>query len=64
MMTCPICEAVMMPSSMEMHERFHRQVAKSKEKSKVKSKEKSKENKGNETTVVQSGRVRRKAAEK
>ncbi|KAG7213536.1 hypothetical protein KM043_002796 [Ampulex compressa] len=30
LMTCPICEAVMMPSSMEMHERYHRQLEQSK----------------------------------
>lgn len=30
MVSCPICGAVMMPSSMEMHERVHRQTAQSK----------------------------------
>lgn len=30
MATCPICGAVMMPSSMEMHERVHRQAERSK----------------------------------
>lgn len=30
MVSCPICGAVMMPSSMEMHERAHRQTEQSK----------------------------------
>ncbi|XP_026824168.1 general transcription factor 3C polypeptide 2 isoform X2 [Ooceraea biroi] len=60
MMTCPICQAVMKPSSMEMHERYHRQVEKSKEL------EKELEKKEKETMIVsaQTGKPRRKAAEK
>lgn len=30
MVSCPICSAVMMPSSMEIHERTHRQSERSK----------------------------------
>lgn len=32
MVTCSICEAVMMPSSVEVHERYHRQLEKNKNK--------------------------------
>ncbi|XP_072757038.1 uncharacterized protein [Anoplolepis gracilipes] len=49
MMTCPICKAVMMPSSMEMHERYHRQLE---------------ENKDKETSVILIERTKRKAAQK
>lgn len=48
MMTCPICKSVMMPSSMEMHERY--------------SHKKLEQNKDKETSIVQ--RTKRKAAEK
>jgi len=56
MMTCPICQAVMKPSSMEMHERYHKQAEKNKERGS--------ENKEKQTTTVQEGKLRRKAAEK
>ncbi|XP_029175162.1 general transcription factor 3C polypeptide 2-like isoform X2 [Nylanderia fulva] len=49
MMTCPICKSVMMPSSMEMHERYHRQLEEDKDK---------------ETLVILTERKKRKAAEK
>lgn len=49
MMTCPICKSVMMPSSMEMHERYHRQLE---------------QNKDEETSVILIERTKRKAAEK
>jgi len=55
-MTCSICHAVMKPSSMEMHERYHKQAEKNKEKGL--------ENKEKETTIIQEGKLRRKAAEK
>ncbi|XP_011173508.2 uncharacterized protein LOC105205720 isoform X2 [Solenopsis invicta] len=32
MVTCPICKAVMMPSSVEVHERYHRQLEQNKDK--------------------------------
>ncbi|XP_014470419.1 PREDICTED: uncharacterized protein LOC106742201 isoform X2 [Dinoponera quadriceps] len=49
MMTCPICHAVMMPSSMEIHERYHRQLER---------------NKSQEVPAVLTEKVKRKAAEK
>ncbi|KAL6447210.1 hypothetical protein ACFW04_001477 [Cataglyphis niger] len=49
MMTCPICKSVMMPSSMEMHERYHRQLE---------------QNKDEKTSIVLTERTKRKAAEK
>lgn len=51
MMKCPVCGATMMPSSMEIHERVHRQS----EQSKVKELE---------LYTADTGRVKRKAAEK
>lgn len=48
MMTCSICQAVMMPSSMEIHERYHRRLEKDKE----------------FMQTVQTERVKRKAAER
>lgn len=32
MVTCPICKSVIMPSSVEMHMRYHRQLEENKEK--------------------------------
>lgn len=51
MASCPVCSAVMMPSSMEIHERVHRQS----EESKVKEVE---------LNTNDNERVKRKAAEK
>ncbi|XP_018314494.1 general transcription factor 3C polypeptide 2 isoform X2 [Mycetomoellerius zeteki] len=48
MVTCPICHASMMPSSMEVHERYHRQL----EQSKIKE------------TELRIEKTKRKAAEK
>ncbi|XP_018394681.1 PREDICTED: uncharacterized protein LOC108773396 isoform X1 [Cyphomyrmex costatus] len=48
MITCPICNAIMMPSSMEVHERYHRQL----EQNKIKEAD------------VRIERTKRKAAEK
>lgn len=48
MVTCPICEAVMMPSSVEVHERYHRQL----------------EQKKNEEENLPIERTKRKAAER
>lgn len=48
MVTCPICKAIMMPSSVEVHERYHRQLE---------------ENKNKEANV-EIERTKRKAAEK
>ncbi|XP_011146081.1 general transcription factor 3C polypeptide 2 isoform X2 [Harpegnathos saltator] len=49
MMTCSICNAVMMPSSMKMHERYHGQLER---------------NKNKEVPVILTERVKRKAAER
>jgi len=48
MVTCPICKAIMMPSSVEVHERYHRQLEESK----------------NKEANIQIERTKRKAAEK
>lgn len=50
MASCPICGAVMMPSSMEIHERTHRQVGRNKMKELLNS--------------TDNERIKRKAAEK
>lgn len=49
MVTCPICNRVMMPSSVEVHERFHRQAEQNKDKVQIN---------------VQVERTKRKAAER
>ncbi|XP_012231814.2 uncharacterized protein [Linepithema humile] len=49
MVTCPICNSVMMPSSVEIHERYHRQLE---------------QNQNRETPIIQIERTKRKAAEK
>ncbi|KAK2586557.1 hypothetical protein KPH14_011445 [Odynerus spinipes] len=51
MVTCPVCNAVMMPSSMEIHERHHRELKYSKRKSFI-------------LESTEHEKVRRKAAEK
>jgi len=48
MVTCPICKAIMMPSSVEVHERYHRQLEESK----------------NKEINIQIEKTKRKAAEK
>ncbi|KAI4502018.1 hypothetical protein M0802_002700 [Mischocyttarus mexicanus] len=49
MVTCPICNTILMPSSMEIHERVHRDV---------------KYNKRKHLPIVENEKVKRKAAEK
>lgn len=53
-MTCSICQAVMMPSSMEIHERYHKHLEKNKDK----------ETMHTEMPSIQTERVKRKAAER
>ncbi|XP_020282617.1 general transcription factor 3C polypeptide 2-like isoform X2 [Pseudomyrmex gracilis] len=54
MMTCSTCQAVMMPSSMEIHERSHKHLEKNKDKETIHT----------EMPIIQTERVKRKAAER